>query len=75
MEKARQYIEMPELTPELIHTFINRIDVYEKPVKYSRTQGNPITIYYTFEMTRIEKAAIMFGNPEDDSDSSEEQDE
>ena len=75
MEKARQYIEMPKLTPELIHTFINRIDVYEKPVKYSRTQGNPITIYYAFEMTRIEKAAIMFGNPEDDSDNSEEQDE
>ena len=75
MEKAKRYVEMPELTTELLHTFINRIEVCEKPVKYSRTHGNPITIYYTFEMTGIEKAAIMFRDSENDPDSSEERNE
>ena len=75
MEKARQYIEMPELTTELLYTFIRRIEIYEKPVRYSKTHGNPIVIYYTFEMTRIEKAAIMFGVQAEESDNSEEYDD
>ena len=75
MEKARQYIEMPKLTPELLHTFIRRIEIYEKPVRYSKTHGNPIVIYYTFKMTRIEKAAIMFGVQEEEYDNSEEYDD
>ena len=50
IEKARSYIEMPELTPELLRTFIRRIEVYEKPERYSRTSGNTIIIHYTFQM-------------------------
>ena len=40
---------MPELTPELLRTFIKRVEVYEKEVKYSRTCGNKIRIKFTFE--------------------------
>ena len=47
--KAKEYIEMPKLTPELLRTFIRRIEVYEKTEKYSRTCGNTIVIHYTFE--------------------------
>ncbi len=51
--KAKQYIEMSKLTPELLRTFIKRIEVYEKEVKYSRTCGNRIVIYYTFQADGI----------------------
>ena len=47
--KAKEYIEMPKLTPELLRVFIRRIEVYEKTEKYSRTCGNTIVIHYTFE--------------------------
>ena len=47
--KAKEYVEMPKLTPELLRTFIKRIEVYEKEVKYSRTCGNRIRIKFTFE--------------------------
>ncbi|MBR6580368.1 MAG: DUF4368 domain-containing protein [Ruminococcus sp.] len=47
--KAKTYIEMPELTPELLRVFIRRIEVYEKAEKYSRTCGNRIVIHYTFQ--------------------------
>ncbi len=32
IEKAREYIEMLKLTAELQHTFMQRVDVYEKPI-------------------------------------------
>ena len=50
MDKAKFYIEMPKLTPELLRVFIRRIEVYEKPEKYSRTCGNPIIIHYAFQL-------------------------
>lgn len=50
MDKAKSYIEMPKLTPELLRVFIRRIEVYEKPEKYSRTAGNPIIIHYAFQL-------------------------
>lgn len=50
MDKAKSYIEMPKLTPELLHVFIRKIEVYEKPEKYSRTCGNPIIIHYAFQL-------------------------
>ena len=40
---------MPKLTAELLRVFIRRIEVFEKPEKYSRTCGNTIVIHYTFE--------------------------
>lgn len=50
ISKAKAYIEMPELTPELLRVFIRRIEVYEKPEKYSRTCGNLIMIHYAFQL-------------------------
>ena len=40
--KAKEYIEMPKLTPELLRVFIRKIEVMEKTEKYSRTCGNKI---------------------------------
>ena len=45
---AKQYTEIRKLTPEILKTFISRIEVYEKAVKHSRTCGNHIVIYFTF---------------------------
>ena len=50
IDKARSYIEMPKLTPELLRVFIRKIEVYEKPEKYFRTCGNPIVIHYAFQL-------------------------
>ena len=57
VERANEYIEMPKLTAELLQVFIRRIEVFEKPEKYSRTCGNTIVIHYTFECDRAFKAA------------------
>lgn len=54
--KAKTYIEMPELTPELLRVFIRRIEVYEKAEKYSRTCGNRIVIHYTFQAGSAQRA-------------------
>ena len=53
IEQAREYIEMPKLTAELLRVFIRRIEVFEKPEKYSRTCGNTIIIHYTFECDEV----------------------
>lgn len=49
-DKAKEYLEMPKLTPELLRVFVRRIEVYEKLEKYSRTCGNPIVIHYAFQL-------------------------
>lgn len=49
IRKAKQYLSMPTLTPELLRAFIRRIEVYEKPEKYPRTCVNHIIIYFTFQ--------------------------
>ena len=54
IRNAKQYIEMPKLTPELLRVFIRRIEVYEKFEKYSRTAGNPIRIHYAFRLPEQE---------------------
>ncbi|MBQ4049071.1 MAG: DUF4368 domain-containing protein, partial [Clostridia bacterium] len=48
--KAKQYIEMPKLTPELLRVFIRKIEVFEKMEKYSRKVGNLINIHYAFQL-------------------------
>lgn len=61
IDKAKQYIEMPTLTPELIRVFIKRIEVFEKAEKYSRTCGNRMIIYFTFQAdkeTKIDGAMV-----------------
>ena len=50
VDRAKSYMEMPKLTPELLRVFIRRIEVYEKFEKYSRTCGNPIVIHYAFQL-------------------------
>ena len=62
VEKAKEYIEMPKLTHELLYAFIQRVDVYEKPKKYSRESGNPIMIYYKYQMTPNERVAMIVGD-------------
>ena len=44
--KAKQYPEIPELTSEIIHLFIDKIVVSEKSKRYSRTAFQQVTIYY-----------------------------
>lgn len=68
IDKARQYIEMPTLTPELIRVFIKRIEVFEKAEKNSRTCGNRVIIYFTFQAdkgTKIDGAMVKFGSKEE----------
>ena len=48
INSAKQYTEIRWLTPEILKTFIGRIEVYEKAVKRSRTCGNRVEIYFTF---------------------------
>ena len=48
--KAKEYLNIEKLTPEILRAFIKRIDVYEKEVRYSRTCGNTIVIQYTFQL-------------------------
>ena len=48
INNAKQYTEIHRLTPEILKSFIGRIEVYEKTVKHSRTCGNHIVIYFTF---------------------------
>ncbi len=59
IEQAREYSEMPKLTAELLRVFIRRIEVFEKPEKYSRTCGNTIIILYTFECNKAFIAAEL----------------
>ena len=46
IEKAKQYTEIKELTPELLRLFIEKIVVGERSKKYSRTASQEIRIYY-----------------------------
>lgn len=46
IEKAKQYIEIRELTPEILWLFISRIEVGEKSTRYSRTAEQSIRIVY-----------------------------
>ena len=46
IEKARRYTEIPELSTELLHLFIEKIVVHEKEVKYSKHGKQAIDIYY-----------------------------
>ena len=46
MENARKYTEIPELTAEILHTFIERIEVGERGERYSRTAPQEIRIVY-----------------------------
>ena len=44
---ANRFIDIQELTPEIVHAFISKIYVHEKKEKWSRTEGNDIDIVFT----------------------------
>jgi len=46
IDKAKRYSDITELTPEILHLFIEKIVVGEKSQKYSRTAEQDIWIYY-----------------------------
>jgi len=46
VEKAKRYTTIEELTPELVRLFIQRIEVGERSVKYSRGAAQDIRIIY-----------------------------
>lgn len=46
IEKAKKYTDLTELTPEILHMFIEKIKVGEKAEKYSRTAPQDIWIHY-----------------------------
>lgn len=57
IELAKEYIEMPRLTAELLRVFIHKIEAFEKSEKYSRTYGNTVVIHYTFKCAKAFIAA------------------
>ena len=46
IEKAKRYTAIDELTPELLRLFIQRIEIGERDVKYSRNSSQSIRIIY-----------------------------
>lgn len=46
IENAKRYSDIPELTSEILHTFIKRIEVGECAKRYSRSAPQEIRIYY-----------------------------
>lgn len=46
LENARKYTEINELTCEILHIFIQRIEVGERSKRYSRSADQEIRIYY-----------------------------
>ena len=46
IENAKRYTEITELTSEIPHTFIKRIEIGERAKKYSCTAPQEIRIYY-----------------------------
>lgn len=49
IESAKKYIDITEVTPEILHAFIKRINIHERAIPRSQKCGNQIDIYYTFE--------------------------
>jgi len=48
IREAKRNITIQKVTPELLKSFVKRIEVHEKAVKRSRTCGNHIVVYFTF---------------------------
>ena len=46
IEKARRVTTIDELTPELVRLFIQRIEIGERAVKYSRSSAQCVKIVY-----------------------------
>jgi len=46
IERAKRYTDISELTPELLRTFISKVVVHERAVKYSRSCEQKVEIHY-----------------------------
>ena len=46
LDKAKRYMDITELTPELLRLFIEKIVVHEKEVKWSKHAPQTVEIYY-----------------------------
>ena len=65
VDSANGFNEMSgitRLTPELLRTFIKRIEVFEKEQKYSRTCGNKIVIQFNLNEDQSEKCDGILEN-------------
>ena len=59
---AKRLVNITKLTPELLRTFIKRIEVFEKEQKYSRTCGNKIVIQFNLNADQSEKCDGILEN-------------
>ncbi len=48
INNAKKYVDVSEVTPQLLRAFIRRIEVYEKTEKRSRSCMNDITVHFSF---------------------------
>lgn len=62
IENAKRLVNITKLTPELLRTFIKRIEVFEKEQKYSRTCGNKIVIQFNLNAEASEKCDGILEN-------------
>lgn len=46
IEKAKRFTTIDHLTPELVRLFIQRIEIGERAVKYSRNSAQSVKIIY-----------------------------
>ena len=46
IDKAKRYSDLTEVTPEILHLFIEKVVVEERPAKYSQSGDQKIWIYY-----------------------------
>ena len=46
IDRAKKYTDLELLTPEILRTFVDKIIVHDKAVKYSRTANQKIEIHY-----------------------------
>ena len=67
--KARRFTDMTELTPELLRTFVAKIIVYEKEVKYSKHAPQKIQICFRdFNLNETDDV-ILCGETKEKADS------
>lgn len=52
IEDSKRYIDIQELTAEILRTFISKIEVYEKEKWHSCSCGNDIVIHFTVEYSK-----------------------
>lgn len=49
IENASRYVDIKEITPEILHAFVRRIEYHEREVPHKQKLGYKLDIYYAFE--------------------------